>query len=134
MEKRFFIYTSAFVLVMVLIGFAHVRLFSFTDEFEQFIVGSYFYLISTTIAVCFLLNFLKKTKKFEHQIGYFYLFSVPLKIILFIIIFQKQFSDQTSNSKQELANCLFIISLTLIFEVLFMAKLLNTSDTVKNVE
>ncbi len=134
MKKRIFIYTSVFVLGMVLVGFAHIHLFSFTGAFKKFIIGSYVYLISSSITVCFLLSFLKKTKKFEHQIGYFYLFSVPLKIILFIIIFQKQFSDQTSSSKQELINCLFIMGLTLFFEVLFMTKLLNTSDTIKNVE
>jgi len=134
MKKRLFIYISTFIVGMLLIGFGHIKFFTFTDSFKDFLIASYIYLICATLAVCFLLAFLQNKKRFKHQIGYFYLFSVPLKIIIFIIIFQKQFSDQSSTSKQELTNCLFIMVLTLFFEVLFITKLLNISRATKNVE
>ena len=134
MEKRFFIYLLVFIIAMILTAFAHLNLLSFSEAFQEFLIGSYTYLICATLVVCLLLGFLQKRKEFQQQVGYFYLFSVPLKIFLFIGIFQKQFFDQTSDSNQELINCLFVMGLTLFFEVFFMSKLLNSSNATKNVE
>ena len=134
MKKRFLIYILIFAMSMVLIYLAHIHFFTFTKVFKEFLTASYIYLISFTLAVCFSLIFLQTKKKFEHQIGFLYLFSVPLKIILFVVIFQKQFSSQSFHSNLELANCLFVILLTVFFEVFFVAKLLNISNAIKNVE
>ena len=134
MKKRFLTTTLIFLVVIVLIGFVHISSFSFTTIYKVFLVKSYIYMLSSSLLICLSLGFLMKKQKFQHRIGLFYLFSVPLKIIFFVIIFQKQFFDQTSDSSQELINCLFILVLTLFFEVFFMSRILNSSNAIKNVE
>ena len=134
MKKRFLTTTLIFLVVIVLIGFVHISSFSFTTIYKVFLVKSYIYMLSSSLFICLSLGFLMKKQKFQHRIGLFYLFSVPLKIIFFVIIFQKQFFDQTSDSSQELINCLFILVLTLFFEVFFMSRILNSSNAIKNVE
>ena len=134
MKKRFLATTLIFLVVIVLIGFVHISSFSFTIIYKVFLVKSYIYMLSSSLLIYLSLGFLMKKQKFQHRIGLFYLFSVPLKIIFFVIIFQKQFFDQTSDSSQELINCLFILVLTLFFEVFFMSRILNSSNAIKNVE
>ena len=134
MKKKFLAYILVFAVSMVLLCLAHTYFFSFSSQFEELIKASYIYLGFFTIVLCFSFSFLQKSKKFGRQLGFIYLFIVPLKIILFIGIFKNQFFGQSFGSKKEIANILIIIFLTLFFEVLFLRKLLNDSKPVKNVE
>lgn len=134
MKKIFLTYILIFVIGMVLIYLTQTNIFTFTISFREFLIATHIYLAIFTITVCLSLYFLQKSKKFEHQIGFFYLFSVPVKIILFVVVFQKQFSDQGFYSNLELLNFLFVMLLSLFFEVLFVAKILNISNAAKNVE
>ena len=87
-KKRFLATTLIFLVVIVLIGFVHISSFSFTTIYKVFLVKSYIYMLSSSLLICLSLGFLMKKQKFQHRIGLFYLFSVPLKIIFFVIIFQ----------------------------------------------
>lgn len=134
MKKSLWIYIGIFGISMFLIYLAHTHFFDFDNLFSDFLALSYIYLVSFTIILCIALFFLEKNKRFRHQLGFLYLFSVPVKIIFFIILFGKQFFDQSLNSNKELLNLLFIMSLTLLFEVFFIRKLLNNLFITKNVE
>ena len=134
MKRRFLIYMLVFVMSLFLVYSAHVHFFTFTSLFIKFLTDSYIYLATFTIIVCFALLFLQKKEKFKPQLGFLYLFTVPVKIILFIIFFEKQFFNQSFTSNKELFNVLIIIGLTLFFEVFFVSQILNDSETSKNVE
>lgn len=134
MKKKLAIYILDFAFSMLLLYFIHVSFFTFSELFKTHLRDSYIYLGCFTVIVCFSLSFLQKSKKFERQLGFIYLFTVPLKIILFIGFFKNQFFEQSFNSKKEIANILIIILLTLFYEVLFMRHLLNDSNSAKNVE
>ena len=134
MKKRFLISILIFIICMSLTYLIQTNIFSFTISFREFLIAAYIYLTIFTITVCILLYFLNGKNKFKNQIGFFYLFSVPFKIILFVVVFQKHFSNQSFYSNLELSNFLFVIVLTLFFEVLFIAKILNISSAIKNVE
>lgn len=74
-------------------------------------------------------SFLYRTQKFKDQLGFLYLLSVALKIILFCIFFNERIFLQTSSlSSHEAVNLLIPIALTLTSEVFFISKLLN-NDT-----
>lgn len=134
MKKSSWIYIGVFAISMLLIYLGHTHFFDFDSPFSHFLTLSYVYLVSFTIMLCIALIFLKKSARFRHQLGFLYLFSVPVKIIFFIILFGEQFFDQSFNSNKELLNLLFIMCLTLLFEVFFVRKLLNNLFITKNVE
>lgn len=134
MNKKFLIYILSFAAGMFLIYQIHIKLFTFSIPFAKFLKLNYIYLASFTVIVCFSLVFLHGNTKFKHRLGFLYLFSVPLKIIFFIVFFKRQFFGQNFNSTKELLNVLIVIFLTLFFETLFVSRLLNNSNAAKNVE
>ena len=132
--KRLLIYLLVFTINIFLAYTAQTRFFELTIPFTEFLTASYFFFASFTIFLCLGLFFLQKKKRFEQRLGFLYLFSVGFKIILFAAFFKKQIFDQSFDSKKELFDLLIVIALTLIFEVLFVSRLLNNSDQIKNVE
>ena len=134
MMKQLLVYFLAFAISMFLGHYIQTHFLNFSDPFIEFLTASYIFFTSITIVLCLGLFFLQKKKEFQHRLGFLYLFSVGFKIILFAAFFKKQIFDQSFDSNKELFNLLIVIGLTLFFEVLFISRLLNNSDEIKNVE
>ena len=81
-----------------------------------------------SLILCISFSFLYRTHKFKDQIGFLYLLSVAIKIILFCIFFNERlFFETDSLSNQEAVNLLIPMGLMLIGEVFFISKLLNNT-------
>jgi hypothetical protein len=132
--KRLVTYLLIFIVSAFLVYTGQTRFFTLNAPFVEFLTASYFFFVSFSIILCFGLHFLQKKKQFEQRLGFLYLFSVGFKIILFAAFFKTQIFNERFDSNKELLNILIIIGLTLVFEVIFVAKLLNNSDHIKNVE
>jgi len=115
-----FLIISYFIHTIVFPEFANKSTISLT------LVYAFFGIFSVLLCVSFILIYHKK--KFKDQLGFLYLASVALKIILFSIIFSKQiFVADSSFPKQAALNLLIPIMLTLYIEVFVISKLLNNS-------
>jgi len=134
MMKQLLFYFLAFAISMFLGHYIQTHFLDFSDPFIEFLTASYIFLSGFTILLCFGLFLVHKKKQFQNRLGFFYLFSVGFKIILYGAFFEKQIFGESFDSNKELFNLLIIIVLTLIFEVLFISRLLNNSDEIKNVE
>lgn len=132
--KRLFTYLLIFMASMILAYVGQTRYFGLNASFVEFLTNSYIFFVSFSVILCFGLFLLQKKKQFEHRLGFLYLFSVGFKIILFAGFFKMQIFNESFDSNKELFNLLIVIVLTLVFEVFFVAKLLNNSDQIKNVE
>ena len=85
-----------------------------------------------TFLLTFVLSLLIVNHKFKDQIGFLYLASMVLKLILFCVFFKSHIFNQNSFTNTESANLLIPMTLMLFFEILFLSKLLNRFGALKN--
>ena len=131
-QLRFYLIIS---IIIISIGYyIHAILFSgFADKSSISLNYVYGFFGTFTILLCIIFSILYHTNRFKSQIGFLYLASVAVKIVLFSIIFSKQlFTVDSSFPKQEAVNLLIPIMLTLAIEIFFISKLLNNSARQKN--
>ncbi len=87
-----------------------------------------------SLLLCTSFLLLSRTEKFKDQLGFLYLVSVALKIILFCIIFREYIFTQDSFTEQESINLLIPMILMLVLEVFFISKLLKNTRPLKNLK
>lgn len=85
-----------------------------------------------SLMLCTLLLLLSKKEKFKDQLGFLYLISVALKVILFCLVFYKHIFTKDSFTNIESINFLIPMILLLVLEVFFISKLLKNISPSKN--
>lgn len=117
-----------FINVLVIIGVGLVAYFlqSFLITELRFEMGAvYLFLTIATSLIYVGLAMLSKMEKFKDQIGFFYLGSIFLKVVLFAAIFQDSVMSINEMTNSEALSLLFPIFVFLFLEVYFIAKILN---------
>jgi|GEM_PF-875557 len=85
-----------------------------------------------SLVLCILIFLLAKTQRFVNQIGFIYLFSFVLKLILFSVVFKSYVINLQLSTVNEALIFLSPLFIALVFEVLFVAQILNRNQEAKN--
>ena len=129
MMKKLILYLITSLLFLIISFYVHTTLFqtfASRSTISLIYVYTFFGLFSLVLCVSFLIFYHKK--KFKDQLGFLYLASVALKIVLFSLIFGKQiFIVDSPSPRQTAVNLLIPILLTLFVEVFMTSKILNNS-------
>lgn len=72
------------------------------------------------------------TTKYKDQLGFIYLASIALKVMLFCILFREVLFSSVILSKSDSLSLLIPIFIFLFYEVFFIAKILNRSTYILN--
>ncbi len=127
-----------FVVFLGCIVLAYVLHSYFLDRFQSDSILAldrvYLFLGGFSAFLLFQLFILSKNKRFEDQLGFFYLAGVALKLILFSVVFNERIFSSESFTKEQSANLLIPIVLTLFFEVVILVKILKQKDQIKNIK
>jgi|AntAceMinimDraft_12_1070368.scaffolds.fasta_scaffold11904_2 hypothetical protein len=91
---------------------------------EFFLTQIYFHTAASMIVIGLCWG-LSKTLKIQAQLGFLYLFSLPIKMGFFYYFFPYLFESSLSLSIQQKGFILFPLTFFLFFEVLMVAKILN---------
>ena len=135
MIKRFSVYITIFIAIATMAFVLHKFLITqLSIQLPFSLINVYLFHIGFFLMLCVGFLYLFQTKKFRDQLGFLYLFSVALKIILFCIVFYKYIFSTQSYSTQANSNLLIPMALMLVFEVLFISKLLKNQSPIKNTE
>jgi hypothetical protein len=126
MTKSIVVYAVSFLLLFLASLFLHQFILdtqSISLRFKLIPVYVFFVLVSFLICVVFKsFTYFEKTKE---KLGFLYLFTLFIKIILFSIIFYKSIVVLKDISKIESFNLLIPLFIFLALEVTFVAGILN---------
>lgn len=133
--KRFLV---VFVIFLVSISIGYLIHSDLLQRFnsESVIALDYLYLFLGGFSALLLIQLylLSKNERYNDQLGFFYLLSVALKLILFSIVFKDGIFTLNSFTNEQSVNLLIPIGLTLFFEVLILSRILNKKDQIKNIK
>lgn len=129
MTKKIVIYLVISLLLFCIAYYIHTNIFSqFASRSSISLEKVYTFFGGFYVLLSISFSLLYGSKRFKDQLGFLYLASVVLKIILFSAIFSKQiFIEDSPFPRQSASNLLIPIMLMLAAEVFLMSKLLNNS-------
>ncbi|AXT18551.1 hypothetical protein D7030_07105 [Flavobacteriaceae bacterium AU392] len=135
MIKQLGVYFISFALLSLIGYYLHtIALSQLASESPISLKYVYIFFGGFSLLLCANFSLLSRTEKFKDQLGFLYLVSVALKILLFCIVFSKHIFIEASFMKKETLNLLIPMILMLVLEVFFVSKLLNYSTPLKNAE
>jgi len=133
MIKQLSIYILSFTLVSIIGFYSHKAIMSQLAILPVIsLKHNYLFHGGFSLLLCANLLFLSEKEKFRDQLGFLYLVSVGLKIVLFCIVFNKEIFTNVSFTQQESVNLLIPMIVTLVLEVFFISKLLKNLPPLKN--
>jgi hypothetical protein len=89
------------------------------------------YIFHASLSLFFVLTFeliIYFLKEFKDQIGFLYLGSIVLKMMLFFVIFRELLSTSLQLTKSDKLSLLIPIAIFIIYEVMVVVKMLNRAD------
>ena len=133
MKHPFAYYFLAIILGLGTLGYGiHLFIINFIGHSLSFSLrDAYLFLTLFTFLLYVLSLTLNNNHRFYDQLGFVYLWSVALKIILFCLFFYDPLFQEASFSQMDAVNMLIPIFLFLLLEVLFISKLLNQKKRLK---
>lgn len=135
MIKQLGVYLISFLLVSFIGYYLHAIVLSqFANKSPISLKYVYTFFGGFSLLLCTNFSLLSRTEKFKDQLGFLYLVSVALKILLFCIVFSKHIFIEASFTREETVNLLIPMLLMLVLEVFFTSKLLNYSSSLKNLK
>ena len=135
MIKQIGVYSISFILISLIGYYIHIFLFpNITIESPIPLSKVYAFFTGFALAVCVQLLVLSKIEKFKDQLGFLYLVSIVLKMILFFVVFYKQIFTGQAFTNTEGIKLLIPIILTLLVEIFFIRKILKNIGALKNAE
>ncbi len=133
MMKAVVFYLSSFLVLFVLFYVLHANVFVNLAKASPIqLEALYGFHCAFTLLLTLGLALLHFSNKLEGQLGFLYLASMVFKIILFCLVFKNHIFNTQSFTNTESANLLIPMFLALLFEILFLSKLLNKWSASKN--
>lgn len=119
-----------YLLVFLLIGIGNFNLhqfwlyhYDYDLSFKLKPVYVFFFVSSLFILIG--LELLSRTTKYKPQIGFLYLATLLIKIVLFTIIFYNPIFNDNELTKKDSLNLLIPLIFSLFLEVFYLSKILN---------
>ena len=95
--------------------------YSLRDVYVFHVLLSLFFVVTFELIIYFL-------KEFKDQIGFLYLGSIVLKMMLFFVIFRELLSTSLQLTKADKVSLLIPIAIFIIYEVMVVVKMLKRAD------
>ena len=126
MNKDIFTYIVVFVLLFLLGFYTHIAVMSFKEIQLSFSLEKiYVFHAFFSAMVCINLRWGASLEKVRPQLGFIYLGSLLLKLVLFCMFFYSAVFQKGDFTQVEKISLLIPVLVFLITEVLFTAKILN---------
>jgi hypothetical protein len=126
MIKNVFLYASVFFLLFFISFFFHEKYIENQNIILPFSLKKvYLFHFGFSLLICINLNVLSIVNKFFEQLGFVYLVSIFLKLILFCVIFYKSIFTEESLSTVARISLFIPLIIFLSTEAIFVAKILN---------
>ena len=126
MIKTIFIYIVSFFFLLLLGFKLHEIAISDSLNILRFsLLNVYMFNALFSFVLCVVFLLLSKNEKYKFQIGFLYLSSFALKLLVFSLVFWKSILSLESISKFESASLLVPIAIFLIVEVYFISRILK---------
>ncbi|PQJ79848.1 DUF6168 family protein [Polaribacter porphyrae] len=126
MIKQLILYSAIFLL-LYLVGY-HIHnnyLVNNTINFPFSIKKVYLFHLGFSLLICVNFTLLSTVDKIFQQLGFIYLVTLVLKLVLFCIIFYKSIINQENLALTARISLLIPTIIFLLTEVIFVAKILN---------
>jgi len=133
MIQQFFIYLISFIALAFFGYYIHTSvLHSIAEVSPVSLLNLYLFFTSFSLILCISFLYSQKTERFKDQLGFLYLLSVVLKIVVFCVVFRGAIFSQDSFTNKQTVNLLIPIFLMIVLEVFFISKMLNKNKPIKN--
>lgn len=133
MIKQLAVYITSFILLSFIGYNVHAMLLANTIDTLPFSLNqAYVFHTVFSLLLCIVFLLLSKGSKYNDQLGFLYLVSVALKIVLFCVVFNEPIFGEKALTKAESVNLLIPMFLFLILEAIIIIKLLNNLTPIKN--
>jgi hypothetical protein len=126
MNKSIISILSTFITIYIVSIYTHKTILENQEINLPFSIEKlYLFLAGFSILICINLQLLSTIQKISEQLGFIYLGSLMLKIILFAAVFYQQIINQENLIFTTKISLLAPIFLFLFIEVFFVARILN---------
>ena len=126
MNKRLISILLTFIVLYIVSTYFHNLILDNNDITLPFSIERlYLFLTGYSILICFNLQLFTKTPKIADRIGFIYLGTSLIKIVLFLVVFHPPIILQESLVLPTKLSLLVPIFIFLIMEVFFITKILN---------
>ncbi len=129
MRGRGLLQVAIFILSFILTYLLHVYLIGCNSLIKNCILfNPYIFLLSFVLLVVAVFEILSQIKKLKDQLGFIYLSTLVLKLVLFVILFQSYFFDDLTEIEINKGHFLVPVFLGLACEVYFLSQLLKRME------
>ena len=126
MRRKVFLQVIVFILSFILTYLLHAYLIGCNSFFRNCIlVKPYVFLLSFLLLLVVVFLFLSQVKKLKDQLGFVYLSTLVLKLVLFVVLFQNFFFGDIAEIEINKGHFLIPVFLGLGCEVVFLSQLLR---------
>ncbi|PRX56978.1 DUF6168 family protein [Flagellimonas meridianipacifica] len=126
--KRGFILSLGIVLCFALAYFLNLT-FVPEEQFSKIALNKHYaFHLAFSFLVCLLFFGLNHHKKWKEQLGFIYLGTFFLKLVIFVVVFQDLVKPSKSLENIEVFLVLIPLFLGLVLEVFVISQLLNKTD------
>lgn len=130
MIKNLLLYVITAVILFLISYSVHNYLLISLDSIPPYSLREV-YIFHASLSLFFITTFeliIYFLKEFKDQIGFLYLGTTVLKMMLFFIIFRELLSTSLELTKSDKVSLLIPIAIFIIYEVMVVVKMLNRAD------
>ncbi|WP_369008825.1 DUF6168 family protein [Muricauda sp. TY007] len=129
MKGKGLLQATVFILSFILTYLLHAYLIGCNPFFKNCaLFKPYVFLLSFTLLVVIVFLILAQVKKLKDQLGFIYLATLVLKLLLFVVVFQNYFFGDIAETEINKGHFLIPVFLGLGCEVFFLSQLLKRME------
>ena len=129
MKGKGLLQAGVFMLSFFIVYLVHAYLIGCPSLFKDcMLLKPYLFLLSFLLVLILVFHFLAQIKKLKDQLGFIYLATLVLKLLLFVAVFQNYFFGDIAETKINKGHFLIPVFLGLGCEVFFLSQLLKRME------
>lgn len=129
MKGKGLLYAAVFILSFILTYLLHIYVISCNSLTNNCVLfNPYIFLLSFALFIVIVFEILSQINKLKDQLGFIYLSTLVLKLVLFVILFQSYFFDDLTEIEINKGHFLIPVFLGLACEVYFLSQLLKRME------
>lgn len=126
MVKKILSYLVSFLVLFCVSYVAHFKITETLNILLPFsLLHIYIFFFSASFLICSFFIFFSTIEKWTNQLGFIYMYSMLIKLLLFVAVFRHSIFKIEALSRTESINLLMPFIFFLILEVLFIVKVLS---------
>lgn len=129
MRRRDLLQAAIFILSFTFIYLLHAYIISCNSLINNCVLfNPYIFLLSFALFIVIVFEILSQINRLKDQLGFIYLSTLVLKLVLFVILFQSYFFDDLTEIEINKGHFLIPVFLGLACEVYFLSQLLKRME------